>query len=128
MQFLCVYIHEAHPVDGILPERQTGTWLMNSPERGLLIEDPVTDAERLELARRCEGDMQFGFPVLVDHLDDAVNTAYAAWPERLYLVDLDGTIVYRGEKGPFGYHPEELGSVLEELTSFYGDKASTGGR
>ena len=119
MQFLCVYIHEAHPVDGILPERQSGTWLMDSPERGLFIEDPLTDAERMALARRCEADMQFGFPVLVDRLDDAVNTAYAAWPERLYLVDLDGTLVYCGGKGPFDFRPEELGEVLEELTSFY---------
>jgi len=119
VQFLLVYIHEAHPLDGILPERQTGTWLMGSPERCLLVEDPLTDEERLEIARRCEHEMGVTFPVLVDHVDDAVNQAYAAWPERLYLIDVDGTVVYRGDKGPEGFRPDELGVLLEELTSFY---------
>ena len=128
MQFLCVYIQEAQPVDGILPERQTGTWLMGSPERGLLIEDPLTDDERAGLARRCKGDMQLDFPVLVDGLDDATNVAYAAWPERLYVVDLDGTVVYRGGKGPFEYKPDQLGEVLEELTQFYRGTLGSGGR
>jgi hypothetical protein len=126
VQFLCVYIHEAHPVDGLLPERQTGTWLMGSPERCLVVEDPLTDEERLQLAQRCEGDMQLGFPMLVDHVDDAINKAYAAWPERLYLLDLDGTVVYRGGKGPMDYHPEELEGVLAELTSFYGQRPQSG--
>lgn len=122
-QFLLVYIHEAHPVDGVLPERHTGTWLMGSPERGLLVEDPLTDAERTELARKTEQELGFGFPVLVDHVDDAVNTAYAAWPERLYLVDVDGTVVYRGGKGPMDFRPDELEGVLAELVAFYGDAA-----
>jgi hypothetical protein len=121
VQFLLVYIHEAHPVDGVLPERQTGTWLLDSPERGLLVEDPLTDEERLVLARVCEREMQLAFPVAVDRIDDAVNEAYAAWPERLYVVDIDGTVVYQGEKGPFGFAPDELEEVLAEMVAFYGD-------
>jgi hypothetical protein len=113
-------VREAHPIDGVLPERQTGTWLGDAPERGLLVENPLTHAERLALARRCEADMQLGFPFLVDRMDDAVERAYAAWPERLYLVDVDGTVVYRGGKGPMDFRPEELGGVLEELADFYG--------
>ncbi len=119
MQFLVVYIHEAHPVDGILPERQSGTWLMGSPERGLLIEDPETDEERLALAKTCEQEMRLGCPMVVDPIDDAVNQAYAAWPERLYVVDLDGTVVYKGGKGPMDFRPDELAGVLEELAAFY---------
>jgi hypothetical protein len=119
VQFLGVYIREAHAVDGVLPERQSGTWLMDSPERGLFVETPLSMEERLALARRCNEEMALGFPLLVDGLDDAVDAAYAAWPERLYLVDVDGTIVYRGEKGPDGFHPDQLGEVLDELVSFY---------
>ena len=110
-----------HASNSVVPERQTGTWLMGSPERQLLFEDPQTDAERLELARRCEREMALGFPFLVDRIDDAVNTAYAAWPERLYLVDVDGTVVYKGGKGPQEFRPEELGAVLEEVSAFYGE-------
>ena len=112
MQFLVVYIREAHPLDGVLPERQSGTWLVGTPERRLFIEDPITPEERLALAMRCDDDMGFDYPVLVDGLDDAVNTAYAAWPERLYLVDLDGKIAYQGGRGPHGFLPDELDTVL----------------
>jgi hypothetical protein len=119
VQFLGIYVREAHPIDGVLAERQTGTWLMDAPERGLLVETPLVFEERVALARRCAAEMELGFPLLVDGMDDAVEAAYAAWPERLYLVDLDGTIVYRGEPGPDGFLPDELEGVLEELVSFY---------
>ena len=121
MQFLAVYIREAHALDGVLPERQRGTWLMGAPERGLLVETPLTLDERRALASQCASDMQLAFPLLVDGLDDAVEAAYAAWPERLYLVDLDGTLVYRGDKGPEGFNPEQLSTVLEEMAQFYGE-------
>ena len=120
MQFLGIYIREAHALDGVLPERQSGTWLMGTSERGLFVETPLTPEERLALAHRCEKEMELGFPLLVDGLDDAVEAAYAAWPERLYLVDLDGTVVYRGEKGPDGFLLEEFAGVLDELVRFYG--------
>ncbi len=94
---------------------------MGTPERELLIEDPLTFEERLAVARECEASLGLGFPLLVDELDDAVNHAYAAWPDRLYLVDLDGTVVYRGGKGPMGFQPDELETVLQELAAFYGD-------
>jgi hypothetical protein len=94
---------------------------MGSPERGLLVEDPLTLAERRALAERCAADMQLSFPVLVDGMDDAVEAAYAAWPERLYLVDIDGTVLYRGEKGPQGFDPAGFGRVLEEVARFYAE-------
>jgi type I thyroxine 5'-deiodinase len=92
---------------------------MGTPERSLLIETPLLFEERRALAEQCAAEMQLGFPMLIDGMDDAVDAAYAGWPERLYLVDVDGTLVYRGDKGPGGFHPEELGKVLEELASFY---------
>jgi hypothetical protein len=122
VQFLGIYIREAHALDGVLPERQSGTWLMGTAERELFVETPASTEERHALADRCGSEMALGFPFLVDGLDDAVEAAYAAWPERLYLVDLDGTIVYRGEKGPDGFLPDEFAGVLDELVSFYGEK------
>jgi type I thyroxine 5'-deiodinase len=38
---------------------------------------------------------------------------YAGWPERIYVIETDGTIAYKGEPGPFGYKPEELESWLK---------------
>jgi hypothetical protein len=117
--FLAVYIREAHPIDGPFPERLTDRWLLGGPQRGVLVENPITDEERLELARECERSLGLPFPVLVDRLDDAVERAYAAWPDRLYLVDLDGSVVYRSRKGPQGFRPDELEGVIEELVQFY---------
>ena len=126
MRFVTIYIQEAHPIDGFVPERHTETWLMGSPERQLLIEDPRTDEERLALARRAQGELALPWPMLVDRMDDAVNQAWAAWPERLYVVDVDGTVVYRGGKGPRDFAPDELGAVLEELAPFYGEVRGQG--
>jgi hypothetical protein len=121
-----IYIQEAHPIDGFVPERHTETWLMGSPERKLLIEDPRTDEERLALARRTQQELALPWPMLVDRMDDAVNKAWAAWPERLYVVDVDGTVVYRGGKGPMDFRPDELAAVLEEIAGFYGDSRGQG--
>ena len=47
-------------------------------------------------------------------MGDAVNTAYAAWPTRLYLIGQDGHVVYAGGPGPFGFKPNELGLAIEK--------------
>ena len=54
-------------------------------------------------------------PALVDDVDDAVNSAYSAWPDRLYLVDVDGRIAYQGGRGPFGFAPDELEVAIRSL-------------
>ena len=47
-------------------------------------------------------------------MDDAVNRAYAAWPTRLYLVGLDGKVVYAGGMGPYDFKPVKLGAAIEK--------------
>ena len=69
------------------------------------------------MAEECEAAMAYGIKTYVDEMDDAVMTAYVAWPERLYLVGKDGRIVYAGERGPWGFKPGELGEAIEELLS-----------
>lgn len=113
MRFLAVYVREAHPIDGLLPERLNRAWLMDSPERRLLVEDPQSLGERVRLARECARALELGFPVAVDGLDDAVNAAYAAWPDRLYLIGRGGRVAYRGGKGPMGFLPDELEAAIE---------------
>ena len=71
-------------------------------------------AVRRAVAGRCEAAMEHGIHTYVDDMDDAVNEAYAAWPTRLYLVGLDGRVVYASGLGPFGFKPAELGVAIEE--------------
>jgi len=72
-----------------------------------------TVEERQTVARRCEVALQYEIPTYVDEMDDRVNKAYAAWPTRLYLIGLDGRVVYAGGLGPFGFKPAELKSAIE---------------
>ncbi len=70
---------------------------------------------RCALAATCRDGLDVSFPVLVDGMGDAVSRAYGAWPERLYVVDAAGTVIYRGAMGPFGFEPAELRPVLARL-------------
>lgn len=55
-------------------------------------------------------------PALIDRVDDKVNQAYQALPDRLYLVGKDGKIAYAGARGPRGFNPDELGdAIVKEL-------------
>ena len=103
VQFLVIYIREAHPVDG---------WDMG---RGPRLRDPQSIEERRAVAGQCEAAMQYGIRTYVDEMDDGVMEAYAAWPERLYLIGADGHVAYAGGRGPFGFEPAELKEAIDEL-------------
>lgn len=104
VQFLMVYIREAHPSDG---------WRIPVPGQPEFA-DPKTTEERRGVAGQCETALAHGIPTLVDEMDDAAMTAYAAWPDRLYLVGLDGRVVYAGGRGPSGFKPAELAEAMDE--------------
>jgi hypothetical protein len=103
VQFLAIYIREAHPDDG---------WNFGQT-RGIY--DPTTIEERRQLAGQCEVAMQYGIRTYVDDMDDAVMTAYAAWPERLYLIGQDGRVLYASGLGPWGFKPAELQEAIERV-------------
>lgn len=77
------------------------------------IEDPVTYEERRELAVFSSDALGLTIPAVVDELDDAVSQAYQGWPERLYLIDVDGKVLYRGGPGPFGFDPDGLEEAIQ---------------
>ncbi len=54
-------------------------------------------------------------PVLVDAMDDAVSNAFAAWPERIYVIDANERIAFAGGPGPFEFDPDAAAFVLDEL-------------
>ena len=102
MQFLLVYIREAHAIDGAAPNT-----------RGPLVEDPLDDTERHEVAGSCVQNLGLDIlPAVVDRIDDRVNTAYGAWPDRLYLVGKDGRIAFAGARGPAGFDPDALATAI----------------
>jgi hypothetical protein len=102
--FYVVYIREAHPEDG---------WVVKDNRAdAITVLDPTTDDERAAVAETCMVRGAIRIPVLVDGMDDAVAKAYGAWPDRLYLIDVDGRVAYQSDMGPFGFLPEELEVAL----------------
>lgn len=104
---MVVYIREAHPEEG---------WVV-TPNRneGILVNDPTSTDERVEVAAACAINLKIRIPVVVDEVDDEIALAYGALPDRLYLIDRDGTVAYQGEPGPFGFDPAGLQTAILDL-------------
>jgi len=79
----------------------------------ILYAQPRTDEERAAVAGACMLDMKLEMPLLLDEMTNEVDTAYKALPERLYLIDADGRIAYRGGPGPFQFDPDEWERAIE---------------
>ena len=77
--------------------------------------DPKSDEERAGVARQCAAVLDLAVPMVVDGVDDAVNMAYSAWPERIYVLKQDGTIHHRGGLGPHGFDPQAAADAVAEL-------------
>jgi len=64
-------------------------------------------------------------PCLVDDLDNATGDAYAAWPDRIFIVDEQGKIAVRAERGPWGFKPG-VDQATAWLAKHFPQKAKTG--
>ena len=84
-------------------------------DEGVLVRQHVTLEERVAAARQGVERLGLTMPVLVDGMDDAVSQAFAAWPERLYVVDRGGRLVHVGGPGPFEFDPDAAEAALAEL-------------
>lgn len=105
-EFLFVYIREAHPDDG---------WQMEDNRKDeVVFVEPTTLTRRSEVAATCSSKLKLTIPRVVDDMNNTVDELYAAWPERLFVVGIDGTIAYAGGRGPFGFKPEEVEAWLSE--------------
>jgi len=105
--FFIVYIREAHPNDA---------WqLPVNVKDEVVYTSPGNSTERVDLANVCVKKLGIEIPALVDNFDDATDTVYSGWPDRLYLIDRDGSVAYKSGPGPFGFKPEELERAIKAL-------------
>jgi alkylhydroperoxidase family enzyme len=79
---------------------------------GVSIAQPQTDEERAKVAHSCSARLEISMPLLVDTLDDRVGHAYSGMPDRLYVIDTAGRVVYQAGRGPFGFKPGEMEQSL----------------
>ena len=131
VQFVLVYIREAHPMDGI----------GFGPTAN--INDPKSYAERSQVAAAWKKRNKIPFPVVVDGMGDPMAVRWAGWPVRLYVIDKKQKVVYAGQQGPWYYNPGKWykheaktnlvtdkdwnGLSRETLEKFLGNYATTGG-
>lgn len=104
--FLTVYIREAHPQD---------EWQMKSnlkDKDDVCYAQPKTLDQRVAIANDFTKRFKFPVPFGIDDIGNAANDAYAAWPERLYVIDENGRVAYKGGNGPFHYDPKEVRAWL----------------
>jgi Iodothyronine deiodinase len=107
--FLTVYVREAHPTD---------EWQMKSNVKDdVCYAQPKTLQQRVAIANDFTKRFKFPLPFGIDDMSNAANEVYAAWPERIYIIDESGHIAYRGGIGPFNYKPAE---AREWLAARYG--------
>ena len=92
-----VYIRESNPEGG-----QASS--INDRE-GISVREPQEYMQRAELAKICCSAMNISIFCLVDRMDDAVSEAYAAWPDRICIVDINGNIAFISRPGPNGFVP-----------------------
>jgi Iodothyronine deiodinase len=104
--FLVVYITEAHPSD---------VWQMESNIKDKVVfASPRTEEERAFVAGACVRKLGVEIPALLDEFGNSTESAYTAWPDRLYLIDGAGKVAYKSKPGPFGFKPEELEAALRK--------------
>jgi len=107
-QFFFIYIREAHPNDGWqVPQNIQEGWVINEPK---------TWEERKKLAQDLLDRTELSLPTLIDNMDNKVDDVYKAWPDRVYVVGIDGKIIYKGEEGPKGFKPLEIATVFDTTT------------
>ena len=107
VEFYVVYIEEAHPIDA---------WqVSDNLNDDVLVATTKTADERYEAAGLCITKLGIELPALVDELDNRVERAYTAWPDRLYVVDRDGLVAFKSEAGPFGFKPADVEATLKRI-------------
>lgn len=104
VDFLTVYVKEAHPTDEWqLPVNET---------ESVCYAQPRTIEERRAIASDFVTRFSFTWPLVVDTMANEVEAAYAAWPERLYVIGADGKVAFKGAMGPKGFDPEAVEAWL----------------
>ena len=81
----------------------------------MILTQQTTLEERRRQALESAARLGLELPLYLDEMDNAVSTAFAAWPERLVLADAERRIVYPGRPGPSGFSPDEAEAALAAL-------------
>ncbi len=96
VEFRMIYIREAHAADSNWPTRV-------AQQKG--INEHTDYDDRCTTAEMLFEDESLTVPMLIDGMDNAVNEAYKAHPDRVFLVRKDGRLAVAAARGPRGFNP-----------------------
>ena len=109
MQFVCVYVREAHPTDG---------WnSKNNEEAEVQFKQPTSLDERAIVAKAMIEGVGFTMPLVLDTMNNDIAEQYGALPNRLFIFDADGRVTYPGGIGPHAYDPEAWLETIENTVA-----------
>lgn len=91
-------------------------------KQGVVFRSPRSQQEREQLAGTCVRKLGIKFPAVVDGFNNATENAYTGWPDRIYLIDSSGRVVFKSQPGPFGFKPDLLSAALSRLFGGQGSK------
>jgi hypothetical protein len=74
-----------------------------------------TLSEKKEHADFCVRKLDLPFPALVDGMDGAAETAYQAWPSRLYLIGVNGKVAFQTRLGELDFKPADLEAAIRAI-------------
>ena len=101
-----VYITEAHPTD---------VWQTESNmKEKVLFASPRSEEERGFVAGACVRKLGIEIPSVLDEFGNSTESAYTAWPDRLYLIDAAGRVAYKSRPGPFGFSADQLKAAIQK--------------
>jgi hypothetical protein len=80
-----------------------------------LVEQPENYAEREALAEVCTTSLEISIPTVIDRIDNAVELAYAGYPDRIFILDTEGVVQFKTQPGPRGFRPGEAIAALDQM-------------
>jgi hypothetical protein len=112
-----IYLKEAHAMPG---------WQSPANLReGVLVGRHRTAEERAQVAEACVLRLEIDVPTLLDDMNSTIDIAYCAWPDRLYVVGVDGRVAYQGGPGPFNFDADTFEGAIRAYLAV-GDGSAAG--
>src|SRR5205823_13331732 len=107
VSFLVVYITEAHPSD---------VWQsQNNFKDKVVFASPRSEDERASMAGTGVRKLGIEMPALLDESGNSTESADTAWPGRIHLIELSGSVAYMSKPGSFRVKPDELQAALHRV-------------
>jgi tetratricopeptide (TPR) repeat protein len=108
-RFLLAYLREAHPAGE--------AWASTINKReGISLPEARSVAERAEHAALCRRELRIPYEAALDGLDGRAETAFSAFPSRVFVIDAGGTVTFSSALDVESFREEALEAAIVAAT------------